>query len=82
MPRARSIPVALCVLSLLAACGGGGGGSSPPATPTPTPPAALVWGTGKWGTNQWSAASAPVLLETKTEPSSSLLVRNSQETSR
>lgn len=80
MSHTRSIPVALCALSL-AACGGGGGGAPPPATPGPAPSAALVWGAGTWGTNQWSAAAAPVLLETMTEPSSSVLARNSQETS-
>lgn len=49
-PRPRA-PFALGLTLLLAACGGGGGGSTPPAQ-TGT---ALVWGSGKWGSDRWSA---------------------------
>ncbi|MFY9343634.1 MAG: hypothetical protein WAT39_14150 [Planctomycetota bacterium] len=69
---------------LLAACGGGGGGggSTPPVTPTPTSKA-LVWGTGIWGTNEWSA-TAPARLEpdptTTASPSSTAI--NPTENSR
>jgi len=42
---------------LAAACGGGGGGSTPPVQTDK----ALVWGSGTWGQQRWSA-TLPVTL--------------------
>ncbi|MFT7536769.1 MAG: hypothetical protein ACI85K_002723 [Hyphomicrobiaceae bacterium] len=70
--RSGAAQISLCtaVLLLVAACGGGGGGDAPPVTPDPTPSKALVWGTGTWGSNQWSASSSPVELAPSNRPSS------------
>lgn len=71
------------LLALLAACGGGGGGgSTPPVTPGTN---ALIWGSGTWGSKQWSAtANAQLATETPAAPSSNPTHADlvSQETSR
>tara|TARA_R110002072_G_scaffold273219_2_gene433721 strand:- start:35670 stop:35933 length:264 start_codon:yes stop_codon:yes gene_type:complete len=74
---------AICIASVLVltACGGGGGDDAPPAQPAPAN--ALVWGSGTWGTNQWSATAAPARIEPESS-STSLTASdlNSLETSR
>ena len=86
LPRSRSLratPAAVGLLALFAACGGGGGGgSTPPVTPSSS---ALIWGSGTWGSKQWSAtANAQLAPETTDSPSSNPTTQDfvSQETSR
>ena len=88
LSRSRSAPatsVAVALLALLAACGGGGGGgggSTPPVTPGTS---ALIWGSGTWGSKQWSAtANAQLATETTAAPSSNPTTTDlvSEETSR
>lgn len=57
--------LAMGLLLLAAACGGGGGGSNPPAQIGK----ALVWGSGTWGAQRWSA-TLPVTLAADDTPSS------------
>lgn len=68
MNRLRRVPVPFVVgLTLLAAaCGGGGGGSTPPVQTDK----ALVWGSGTWGAQRWSA-TLPVTLAADDTTSSS-----------
>jgi hypothetical protein len=56
------------LLALFAACGGGGGGGSPP--PVTPSSKALIWGSGTWGSQQWSA-TANAQLATEAPASSS-----------
>lgn len=85
LSRSRTAPatkVAVGLLALLAACGGGGGGSTPPVTPGTN---ALIWGSGTWGSQQWSAtANAQLATETPASPASNPTTPEfvSQETSR
>lgn len=79
---ALATKVAVGLLALLAACGGGGGGSTPPVTP---PSNALIWGTGTWGSKQWSAtANAQLATEPPASPAANPTNQDfvPQETSR